>query len=264
MNEYGALSNTWPNFGDTYLTPTDYPIQDQIGEGMDQAVAGAPGGPFTPPGYVKAPGGAEPYYFWNNLLQGANFVISTSSIAPGAIAQYQTEVGGTTATFTMIGPPSPDIIEEGRDFFEQGGLGGNAPFTGADGVGVGTTAQMNAITPTKIGVGFWVTDQGTWNNNTAGSGMLYTWQVDPVTKVPTWEPTYTPYQYPAIQGAGAAITSGTTGTTGTSGGSAGTGGGGGTSSSGGWISTNGVWTFSPYAPAAAVPPAPTNLQVTGT
>jgi len=281
LNEYGATA-PWANFGNVCQTPYNYPIADQIGEGPDLYVGGTSQGTFQPPGYVQNSGGSAPYYIWNVTQCGQPVAAVGSQIPANAIAQYQSEVGGTTATFTMVGPPSPDIIEEGRDYFQQGGFNGNAPFTGADGVGVGTTTQMNGIKPTKIGVGFWVTDQGTWNNNTPGSGMLYTWQIDPVTKLPTWEPTYTPYQYPDPQ-AGTAIVTGSTGTTGTGstgggstgstgtgssgGGSTGTGSTGGTGTSGGgWVSTNGVWTFSPYAPAApaTVPPAPTNLQVTGT
>lgn len=178
LNEYGCLAQ-WPNFGGVIQTPANYPIKDQIGEGED--VNGA-----------QNTGGSAPMYIWGNLTQGANWAPGSSAIPGGAYAQYRSAVGGTTATFTILGPPTPDIIQEGRDYFLQGGVSGNAPFTGTDGIGAGTTAQMNAITPTVAGVGYWVTDQGSWNTtlpqNT--SGQFYTWNGN------AWVLTYTPYTFP--------------------------------------------------------------------
>ena len=84
------------------------------------------------------------------------------------------------STFTM-----QDIIKADRDYFVRG-----TSFDGSSGVGEGTHAQMNAITPTKTGVGFWVTDEGTWNNGGSGSGQLYVWTGS------TWKLTYTPFTYP--------------------------------------------------------------------
>lgn len=77
------------------------------------------------------------------------------------------------------------------DFFSH-----KTPFTGASGVGVGTLAQMQAITPTKTGVGFWVTNNSpttlptTMAELKALSGTLYRWNGS------AWVSFYTRYQYP--------------------------------------------------------------------
>jgi hypothetical protein len=273
FNEYGCQLAE-PNYDGVYQTPYNYPIPDQIGVGEDIPYNG-PGNFVTsnityPAGYQKNAGGSAPYYLWNDTLMGSNFTVTDRGVTSGAIAEYASQVGGS-GSFTMIGPTNiPSIIQEGRDFFMQGGLSGTAAFNGTDGVGVGTTAQMNAITPTVNHVGFWVTDQGSWNTtlppNTSGEFFVWT---NPSNGNPGFwgdgttpgNPYYVPYTYPDPQITGYPSVTGTTGGTGTTGST-----GGGTSSSGGWVSTNGVWTFSPYAPAspATVPPAPTNLQVTGT
>ena len=69
---------------------------------------------------------------------------------------------------------------------------------GSAGVGCGTVAQMNAITPTVTGIGFWATNQSCTNlTNYVGvnpatpiSGTLYRWNGS------TWVSYYTPYTYP--------------------------------------------------------------------
>ena len=230
LTEY-ACQGPYPNFGNVVQTAANYPICDQIGEGQDVYVGGASQGTFQPAGYIQNTGGSSPYYLWNNTLMGANFTITNKGVASQAVTLFQTQENNPSATFTMIGPPGPDIIEEGRDFFTQGGLSGNAAFTGADGVGVGTTAQMYAITPTKTGVGYWVTDQGSWNTTVAPntSGLLYTWNGT------GWVLTYTPYTYPdPVRGPG------------------------------GWVSANSEYYYvPPTAAPSGTPPPPTGLRVTG-
>ena len=69
---------------------------------------------------------------------------------------------------------------------------------GSAGVGCGTLAQMNAITPTVTGVGFWVTNQSCTNVSgyvganptTPISGTLYRWNGS------AWVKYYSPYTYP--------------------------------------------------------------------
>lgn len=84
-------------------------------------------------------------------------------------------------------PTAQAGIVENYHYFNQA----NA-FNGTSGVGVGTFAQMNAITPTLLYVGFWVTDQGEWNstNGATPDGRLYVWDGN------SWELKYTPYAYP--------------------------------------------------------------------
>lgn len=82
-------------------------------------------------------------------------------------------------------------IKEDIDFFSH-----KASFNGTSGVGVGTSTQMQAIRPTKVGVGFWVTNDptttlpSTIDGLKALTGQLYRWNGS------TWELTYTPYPYP--------------------------------------------------------------------
>ena len=66
------------------------------------------------------------------------------------------------------------------------------PFDGSTGVGIGTKAQMLVLTPIKTGVGFWVTDEGSWDITLPAntSGRLYAWNGS------TWVLIYTPYTYP--------------------------------------------------------------------
>lgn len=182
LNEYGAL-DTWPNFNNIYQTPADYPINDQIGVGEDPKAAHS-----------------DPAYIWGNQSAAANnagtatvlWTLKWESIPAGAITQYQTDTGNPSATFIMGPTASPaDIIQQDRDFFWDGSVTGS--FNGSTGVGTGTTAQMNAITPSLPGVGFWVTDQGTWNAGSPTSGELYVWNGT------SWVLRYTPYAYPNPQ-----------------------------------------------------------------
>jgi hypothetical protein len=163
LEEYGAEA-LWPNFGNAFQTPADYPVADQIGVGQDPKKAGS-----------------SPYYLWNNTQGGVSWQPIWPPIADGAIARYRTQTGKSNATFTM-----ENLIAADRDYFIQG-----KSFNGSSGVGRGTTVQMKAITPKKTGVGFWVTDQGSWKASAPGtSGVLYVWNGS------AWTLAYTPYAYP--------------------------------------------------------------------
>lgn len=63
-----------------------------------------------------------------------------------------------------------------------------SPFNGATGTGYGTLARRPTTCTT--GVGYWATDQGTWNNGGPG-GVLYV-----CSGSNTWSIKYTPYTYP--------------------------------------------------------------------
>jgi hypothetical protein len=64
-----------------------------------------------------------------------------------------------------------------------------SPFNGTTGTGYGTLAFRP--TTCTAGVGYWATDQGTWNNGGPG-GVLYTCN----SSGNAWTATYTPYTYP--------------------------------------------------------------------
>lgn len=120
---------------------------------------------------------------------------SATAVSFGPLTKYRWQTGNPSATFIQ-----EDIIKQDRDIFLA-----VASFTGASGVGRGTKAQMLAITPTKVGVGFWVTDEGSWNTTLPAntSGRLYTWSGS------AWVLKYEPltYPHPLISGGGGGGTS---------------------------------------------------------
>jgi hypothetical protein len=158
LREYG-IYGTYANLGDRHLTPKDYPIDDQIGTGKDPKV-----------------GGSEPMYLWNNrMTNGEPWRRSNRKASAEAIA-----LNGGVDFYDS------DLIAQNRDFFQQ-----VDPFDGSSGMGIGTRAQMDAIKPTRTGVGFWVTDEGDWNARNPGpDGRLYVWNGK------AWVLRYTPYTYP--------------------------------------------------------------------
>jgi hypothetical protein len=289
FTEYGCLDFGLSTFGNVLLTPNNYPIPDQIGEGED--VDGD-----------QAPGGSDPAYVWDNTLTannsswpwsdksvpgnsaGGTFKVDeheyligegvtreiklsaqTSTLLKGrytdkhgtwtnAVAiegddsryvtaatttaaekkllienpglgkkiesgrspsvsfnaytnwQYQTGTGGPdwkvalghrgSFHITSEVPDTPDtVILANRDFFPQTPAQHEGSFDGTQGVNRGTYSEMLANTPSTVGVGWWVTDQGSWNStlqpNT--SGVLYVWNGS------RWQLKYAPYQYPYYQ-----------------------------------------------------------------
>jgi hypothetical protein len=123
---------------------------------------------------------SEPAYVWHNLKNGASWTRNFWNLGMGAVQLYQAQTGNPNATFS-----EGDVIKSNRDFFADSGFDTNT------GVSVGTTAQMKAMKPTLNGYGFWVTDQGKWNNRTTGpDGQLYVWSGS------SWVLKYKPYTYP--------------------------------------------------------------------
>ena len=152
-----VFNNTAPNTTAVWLLLNEYYV---INDGY--TAANYPVDDQIGVGKDPKVGGSEPMYLWGNRENGAIWAIS--SYPPG-----------------MTGVINPD-----RDYYNE-----VAPFNGTSGVGIGTAAQMSAITPTKANVAFWVTDQGSWNSNTAGNdGVLYVWNGT------AWVLNYKPYTYP--------------------------------------------------------------------
>lgn len=109
---------------------------------------------------------------------------------------YNVDAGQTN---TGVGTVNPPELKENREFFNfTGSFNGLAGVGGTNGIGCGTYAQMQAITPTLANAGFWVTTQGNCSSLTGyiGTqampivGTLYRW--DGI----SWKSYYTPYKYP--------------------------------------------------------------------
>ena len=122
-------------------------------------------------------------YYWNN--RGANAVVTYTL----------NEWCGTSNTDFAPCDPAGSVLAADREFWRYVASG----FDGTTGVGCGTLAQMNAITPTLTGAGFWVTTQGNCADLTGYvgaspatpiSGTLYKWSGA------AWVSYYTPYTYP--------------------------------------------------------------------
>ena len=94
--------------------------------------------------------------------------------------------GNTAGPQVSPSGDNQDHIVADRDFFKAVGS-----FNGSSGVGTGTYAQMQAITGTTDGVGYWVTDRGDWNA-TGADGQLWVWN----DSAEEWEFYYEPYDYP--------------------------------------------------------------------
>ena len=75
-------------------------------------------------------------------------------------------------------------IVENREFYNQ-----HSPFSGVVGIGVGPLASRPTTCTT--GVGYWATDQGSWNTLRGGDGVFYK-----CTATNTWSHYYTPYVSP--------------------------------------------------------------------
>ncbi len=214
--EYGARAQ-WPNFENTYQTPVNYPVGYQVGTGQritinateivahqmvkiktvgttDYTLIGADNnnvgtqfistGPATGTGTVTTTPASEPFYHINNtIMDGTDWSPTWTSIPTEAVDLYKAQTGNAGATFEMT-----DIIAENRNLFRH--VPG-AAFNGSGGVGRGTKSQMEAIVATLNNVGFWVTDEGTWNNSGTGEqGRLYRWNGS------SWTLYYEPYTYP--------------------------------------------------------------------
>ncbi len=112
----------------------------------------------------------QPYYMWKNYIGAGT-------------TKYQPFVHNTPAAH----------VSQNRDYYLE-----NSAFTGVTGVGMGTLAARPGTCTT--GVGYWATDQGSWNTSSSNpygeqmngsDGVLYT-----CTSTNTWTLLYTPYTYP--------------------------------------------------------------------
>jgi hypothetical protein len=169
ITEYGVFNNNGA-FAPNYQTAYDWPIRDQIGRGR-----------YAVPGdWTTAT--SEPMYIWGNRKGGQAWPWSNTAIPAAAQARFKVQMGDPLATFEWA-----SVIQADRDYFAD-----VPSFDGSSGIGIGTKAQMRAITGRKLGVGFWVTDEGDWNQANGGvkDGQLYIWSGA------AWVLKYIPYTYP--------------------------------------------------------------------
>ncbi len=142
---------------------------DQPGRSGGTYLSGVTPSPTGWPGQVLDPN----YEFNNTKTSGPLGIGNVWSASPGgwfiANQDYYTDNSGGTPHIQT----SP-----------------TSPFNGTSGVGFGTLA--NRPTTCTPRVGYWATDQGSWNQSGAGGqGQLYV-----CTATNTWTLSYTPYTYP--------------------------------------------------------------------
>jgi Ig-like domain-containing protein len=135
-------------------------------------------------------------------LQQSIAANSNPAIVCNAYTNWQQQTNDPNNTFTVasyVPGTQRTVILANRDIFSQTssqwGDGTSGNYDGTQGVNYGPTAAMNSFVPTQVGVGWWVTDQGSWNTSLPPntSGQLYIWNGS------GWALSYTPYQYPYYQ-----------------------------------------------------------------
>ena len=179
-----AFNGTGSNWdGGTALgtdTTLGYPCIDQPGRGQGDLLTGIfPSKINSTTGTIAWPNQAlEPIYVWNN------FIVPN----PG--------YGGSLYLNNTLGR-----VVANRDYYPQASgvqTSPTSPFNGTSGTGWGTLA--NRPTTCTAGVGYWASDQGSWNTSSSNpygvqqngaSGILYK-----CTATNTWTLYYTPYTYP--------------------------------------------------------------------
>jgi len=173
INHVASSTNAPPN--SIYWTTT---VTCGVGVSEGQDNCAAPDTWVSGRYYVDSPAYDPQYdtYIWDNTLPDG------SRIEPGTSSQL--------SNYWMTNY----FVIHNRDWWKQ-----VSNFDGSSGIGVGTKSQMLAITPTRAGVGFWVTNEGNWNQDTQGNNVLgYTGQgvLYRANSNLQWEVYYTPYIYP--------------------------------------------------------------------
>lgn len=192
--QFNGVGSNWD--GGTALgtdTTTGYPCLDQPGRGQGDLITGGfPNKRNSTTGTIRWPNQAlEPIYIWAN----------TGNIASGwGGATYSNDSGGRVAA--------------NRDYYPQASgiqTSQTSPFNGTSGTGWGTIARRPSTCTT--GVGYWATDEGSWNTSTSNlhgvqvngaDGRLYK-----CTATNTWTLYYEPYAYPHPLTAGTQVPEGT-------------------------------------------------------
>ncbi len=159
-------NNTFNN-GDTYQILRATVCADQAGRGAGNYVSGTPASSARPLSQAL-----DPIYEWDDsaTLLGASTNVGANTGREIANRDWYTDDSG--------GKP-------------QAQTSPSSPFDGTSGVGWGTLDNRpSTCTPH---VGYWATDQGSWNQsgNGFGQGELFV-----CSATNTWTSHYTPYSYP--------------------------------------------------------------------
>lgn len=106
---------------------------------------------------------------------------------------YEAADTGPNPNFGAFGSDTARVIAN-RDYYAEvsqlAQTSPTSPFNGTVGTGYGTLA--NIPTTCTTGVGYWATDQGSWNTSgSGGQGILYQ-----CSSTNHWSTYYTPYAYP--------------------------------------------------------------------
>lgn len=154
------------NNGDSYKILRATVCADQGGRGKGGYDSGSNA---SPSGALNQ--ALDPIYEWDD---------SGSDITNG---NFSTNTGRTIA--------NRDWYTDNSNGSPQAQTSATSPFNGTSGVGFGTLARRPTTCTT--GVGYYATDQGSWNTsgNGFGSGILYQ-----CSSANTWTSYYTPYTYP--------------------------------------------------------------------
>jgi hypothetical protein len=155
------------NGGDSYQILRATVCADQGGRGRGNYLSGS-----TPSPASSLAQALDPIYEWGNtasLLGLAKNITTDTGRLISNRDWYTDNSGGTPHAQTSL----------------------TSPFNGSGGVGLGTLA--NRPTACTTGVGYFATDQGSWNasGNGFGDGVLYQCSAPN-----TWTIYYTPYNYP--------------------------------------------------------------------
>jgi hypothetical protein len=175
-----AFKGTGSAWDENSDVTTGYACLDMPGRGQGDLLSGVfPNKINSRTGTVAWPQQTlEPLYIWNN----------TGSPATGWGGSFYANNTGNR-------------VQSNRDYYAQASgiqVSATSPFNGTSGTGWGTLA--NRPTTCTAGVGYFATDQGSWNTSTSNiygvqqngaDGVLYK-----CTATNTWTRYYTPYTYP--------------------------------------------------------------------
>ena len=151
---FDYCDGSWPIDGNTG-GKSGWPCRDQIGRVQDTSLSSGTSGDDW------QSQNSYPAYAWNN----------TNDFTSNAACPNEANLHNV----------------ENQDFYNK-----NVSFNGTTGVGVGTASEFSAFSAScTAGVGYWVTDEGSWNLSGSGEqGRLYKCTGN------DWSLLYTPYEYP--------------------------------------------------------------------